>query len=226
MKLNTKDLIGTAVSDPNGTKLGKVKDLLFDDAQWTIRYAVVDTGSWLSERCVLVMPHTLLITPHALNDGEIPCTLTKEAIEDCPPLDKDAPVSRRYEIEYASYYKESPYWLGSVAWGIGDSANLMPPTPEEQAAHDQALQEIEACHVRSTSEVEGYHVLAANDVDLGEVEQFDIDWDTKRLLNIVTKEGGLLQSTQERNIAPASVARIDWGKRSVRLTVPVAEVTV
>ena len=28
-------------------EIGQVKDLYFDDHAWTIRYFVVDTGSWL-----------------------------------------------------------------------------------------------------------------------------------------------------------------------------------
>ncbi len=36
--------------------MGSVDDFLFDDQQWTIRYLVANTGSWLSSRLVLVSP--------------------------------------------------------------------------------------------------------------------------------------------------------------------------
>ena len=36
--------------------IGHVKDFYFDDEAWVIRYLVVDTGSWLSSRKVLISP--------------------------------------------------------------------------------------------------------------------------------------------------------------------------
>jgi len=35
-------------------EIGAVKDLLFDDRTWTARWLVVDTGSWLFGRKVLL----------------------------------------------------------------------------------------------------------------------------------------------------------------------------
>src|SRR5262245_4340906 len=37
-------------------EIGKVKELYFDDQNWTVRYVVVDTGGWLSGRKVLLAP--------------------------------------------------------------------------------------------------------------------------------------------------------------------------
>ncbi|MFT4641081.1 MAG: sporulation protein YlmC with PRC-barrel domain [Verrucomicrobiales bacterium] len=218
MKLNANDLVGTPLIDSAGDKLGKIKDLLFEDREWKVRYVVVDTGGWLSDRRVLVMPEQLLLTPDAFDDGKVPCTLTRETIENCPPLNLDAPVSRRYETEHAAYYQASPYWLGGVAWGEVDTAYLIPPSPKQEAEHDQAIEGIEQCHVRSSEEVEGYEVMDSNDVSLGEVEQFEIDWGTKEILNIVAKEGGLLQTIQEQDIAPGNVRDIDWRERRIHLS--------
>ena len=36
--------------------IGSIRDLYFDDITWTIRYLVVDTGSWLPGRQVLISP--------------------------------------------------------------------------------------------------------------------------------------------------------------------------
>ena len=40
-------------------EIGKVEDVYFDDNQWTIRYIVVRTGSWLFGREVLLSPIVL-----------------------------------------------------------------------------------------------------------------------------------------------------------------------
>src|SRR3954463_5112748 len=37
-------------------KIGQVQDFFFDDRQWTVRYLVVDTGTWLDSRKVLISP--------------------------------------------------------------------------------------------------------------------------------------------------------------------------
>jgi sporulation protein YlmC with PRC-barrel domain len=42
-----------AATDGN---LGSVVDLCFDDRSWTIRYLVVDAGSWFPDRWVLISP--------------------------------------------------------------------------------------------------------------------------------------------------------------------------
>ena len=36
--------------------IGQIDDFLFDDRSWQIRFVVVDTGSWLPGRMVLVSP--------------------------------------------------------------------------------------------------------------------------------------------------------------------------
>ncbi len=36
--------------------VGKVPDLYFDDQQWVVRYLVVNSGSWLMNRAVLISP--------------------------------------------------------------------------------------------------------------------------------------------------------------------------
>ena len=40
----------------NGDDIGKVKDFYFDSNQLIVRYAIVDTGGWLSGRKVLISP--------------------------------------------------------------------------------------------------------------------------------------------------------------------------
>lgn len=42
-----------AATDGN---IGEVTDFLFDDEEWVVRYFVVETGSWLSSRKVLISP--------------------------------------------------------------------------------------------------------------------------------------------------------------------------
>ena len=60
MKLNkVKTLEGYTLDSLDGD-IGKIKDFYFDDQYWTIRYLVVDTGSWLPASQVLISPYALI----------------------------------------------------------------------------------------------------------------------------------------------------------------------
>src|SRR6185312_85086 len=50
-----KELQGYAIRATYG-ELGHVKDVYFDDRQWVVRYLIIETGSWLSSRKVLISP--------------------------------------------------------------------------------------------------------------------------------------------------------------------------
>ena len=55
MLRNVNDLRGYAIRATDGV-IGEVDDLYFDDEDWAIRYLVVDTGTWLRDRKVLISP--------------------------------------------------------------------------------------------------------------------------------------------------------------------------
>ena len=50
-------LKGFAIEATDG-RLGTVVDFLFDDASWKLRWLVVDCGTWLEGRKVLIHPPT------------------------------------------------------------------------------------------------------------------------------------------------------------------------
>ena len=58
MLISLKELMGYNLKTAND-KIGQVKDFLFDDKKWTVRYAVADTGNWLIDRSVLISPYVL-----------------------------------------------------------------------------------------------------------------------------------------------------------------------
>jgi hypothetical protein len=73
--------------------IGHVKDFYFDDQAWVIRYFVVETGTWLSSRKVL-------ISPLGLDKPNWPARLlsvsmTRQQIKDGPDIDTHKPVTRQ-----------------------------------------------------------------------------------------------------------------------------------
>ena len=58
MLIKAKTLEGFKFDSLDG-EIGKVKDFYFDDRHWTIRYLVAETGTWLTDRQVLISPYAL-----------------------------------------------------------------------------------------------------------------------------------------------------------------------
>ena len=97
-----------AGSETAGGDVGTVKKVCFDDASYTVRYVVVDTGVWLSDRKVLLPPIASRGTDW--EHTRITIALTKEKVEKSPDIDTDKPVSRQRKAEYFHHYGCGPYW--------------------------------------------------------------------------------------------------------------------
>jgi hypothetical protein len=167
--------------------IGSVADVYFDDASWTVRYLVVDTGTWLPGRKVLVSPASVEGVDMAAS--RVRTNLTRQQVRDAPPVDAAKPVSRQYESEISAYYGYPFYWTGPYRWGAGlyptvgvGGAPYPPPPPspypgavgEELAARERAGHDP---HLRSAKTVRGYGI-EATDGALGHVEDFLIDDET------------------------------------------------
>lgn len=55
MLRSLKDLQNYRIGATDG-QVGHASDFYFDDRLWVIRYLVVDSGDWLSDRKVLIAP--------------------------------------------------------------------------------------------------------------------------------------------------------------------------
>src|SRR2546428_4906099 len=88
--------------------IGSVKDFSFDDRTWTMRYLVVDTGSGLRGRQVLISPMAI----RRSTADQVFLGLTKDEVENSPPVDTDKPVDRQQETTLSQYYRYPYYWEG------------------------------------------------------------------------------------------------------------------
>lgn len=167
--------------------IGKVNDFYFDDASWTIRYLVAETGTWVPGRKVLISPNALrqVEEPHK----RLHLDLTRRQIQDSPPIEEHEPVSRQYEETYFRYYGWPLYWEGPWLWGPttypAGLANIgMPGQTATQAHVPEKRPGNGDAHLRSISEVTGYHIHA-RDGEFGHVDEFlvdDRDWAIRYLV--------------------------------------------
>ena len=208
-----KQLYGGKLSAADG-EIGHVKDFYFDDQSWVVRYVVVDTGSWLSGRQVLVSPHAFVSLDWT---GKLLLlSLTRKQIEDCPSIESHKPVSRQYEEAYHKYYGWPYYWEGSGLWGMSGFPILeLPPKhlPGEPASWSGPSSESADAHLRSAQAVDGYHIQASDGTN-GHICDFMMDARTWAILQLVVKTGHRF-SGNEVQIPTSQVARISYEKSSV-----------
>lgn len=227
MLRNLKDLMGYSIRATDGD-IGTVKDVYFDDARWVLRYLVVETGSWLSSRKVLISPFSIGTADH---DGKVlPVTITQEQVRRSPDLDTDKPVSRQHEVEYLGYYGYPDYWGGAGLWGseafpgmmatgVGYSTAL---TPSTDAEHEQTRMIAEARaaehqtddpHLRSCNKVTGYHIKA-NDGEIGHVQGWIVD-DASWALRYLVVDTSNWWLGHQVLIAPQWIRDVSWAERTV-----------
>ncbi len=211
-------LRGFAIEAKDG-RIGTVADFLFDDATWKVRWLVIDCGTWLTGRKVLIHPSA--ISRADLEQRQFVVSLTKAQVEQSPELADDQPVSQQMENQLYSHYGWDPLWsgpyLGAMAWpyiappyfGLGLSTG-------HANAEDASLQGADP-HVRSVDEVTGYHIHAA-DGEIGHVENLMID-DGDWSIHYFVVDTRNWWFGKRVLISPLAVKTIDWFDHRVELDV-------
>lgn len=226
MKRNIKYLVGFAMGATDG-EIGKVKDFYFDDATWTIRYLVVETGNWLSNRKVLIAPEALLQCDWI---NEIfPVNLTKEQIKNSPDVDTEQPVSKQHEMELYTHYAWANYWGGGVLGSGMDATGIampMPPLILEQEINENKHSiktEVKGDpHLRSAKNVQGYNIHALDDI-IGDVEDFIIDDSNWKIHYLVVDTGNWLPG-KKVTISTDLIKEINWEASEVIINASVNQV--
>lgn len=219
MLRNLDDLTGYALRATDGD-IGTVKDFYIDDGRWTVRYLVVETGTWLASRKVLVSPVSLGAPNH--EDRVLTVSITREQVRNSPDIDTDKPVSRQHEIDYLGYYGYPSYWDGAGIWGAGALPGLMMPDPgfvggdalADKADDPSLAAELAARHahddphLRSCKSITGYH-LKARDGEIGHVDGWIVDEDTWAVRYLVVDTSNWWMGHRVL-LAPQWISDVSW----------------
>ncbi len=205
-----KEILGYDLGAEDG-RIGECYDFLFDDTSWVIRYIVADTRKWLPGRKVLISPIAIGSADKSTHTLQI--SLTKDQIRDSPPLDSDAPVSRRYEILFNRYYAWSHYWDGDLAWGVHPYPQLLQQPNGELIDELGELPE-EKTHLKSVEEVTGYQILAT-DTDIGHLEDFVVEEETWIIRYLIVDTSNWLPGSKRVIVPTAWVERVDWARSAI-----------
>lgn len=175
-----------SVITTDGTK-GKIKDFLFDEDTWIVRYMEADFGSFFKDKRILI-PGVKFMEP-GWNKQLFPVQLTKEEIGNSPSPEADQPVSKRFEQQLGKYYNYMWPWSYSVAPGAIGSYPVRPFTIPEKTVTEEQVD----TNLRSLKEVTGYDIHAF-DGNIGHLEDLiteEADW---QIVYVIADTGGLFSS--------------------------------
>jgi sporulation protein YlmC with PRC-barrel domain len=210
---NASTLEGSTINGTDG-EIGHVEDVYFDDETWTIRYLVIDTGSWLTSRKVLISPHS--VTQPLGTSRIIDALLTREQVKNSPEIDTHRPVSRQHEREYLGYYGYPTYWgagLGPLS-GYAMTPSAAPPDYAERHETREVEAKPEDAHLRSIRHVSGYHV-EASDESIGHVDGFVFDGESWAIRYLIVDTRNWWPGGRKVLVATHWIDRIDWNERKV-----------
>lgn len=227
MERTLKSLLNHSLTTIDGT-IGEVDEFYVDDQSYQVRYLIVKTGSWLSERKVLISPDALI--KDSWEDSIFPVNLTKEQVKSSPDIDTDKPVSRQQEIELYGHYRWRNYWgsgfyaggsMGMMGMGMGRPYPVVDQRVLAEADYKDEHRDHDI-HLRSTKTLTGYHIHAT-DGEIGHVNDFIIDDQTWQITFMVVDTANWFGG-QKVLIPVADIRQIEWTSDLVYLSINKAAV--
>lgn len=215
MKRSLKELKGYSIQAIDGDK-GKVKDFLFDDETWIIRYLEADLGNFFKEKRVLI-PKNHLGEPQ-WEDKHFPVELTVKRIENSPDLAHDLPVSRKYEEALFDHYELTPYWPASMAAYAGRESMFYPGqviAPPNKVVKEEEIE----TNLRSFSEIRGYYIKATDD-SFGHIEDLIIDDSDWQILYVIIDTKNIVPWSKQVMLPIELINEISFLDKDAKINLP------
>jgi uncharacterized protein YrrD len=191
-------------------EVGTVSDFLLDDQTKAVRYLVLRTGTWLTERKLLITP--ISISEVNWLDEEMHLSLTREQVCNSPEIDFTVAISRNIETAFLDYYGYPYYWSGPHLWGTAELPERLAKSKEVATSYSSAHSE-DGTHTRSATEITG-HQLIATDGEIGRVEDFIVEDESWAIRYLLVNTGNWL-SGKSVVVPPQWIERIDWAGAKV-----------
>jgi hypothetical protein len=223
MLRSLKDMEGYSLGAIDGP-IGQVRDFYFDDESWVIRYLVVETDAWYSNKRVLISP--LSLGRPNWSQKVLPASITQSQVRGSPDIDTDKPVSRQHEMGYLGYYGYGNYWGGSGLWGgalypdmlqggvnLPGDANtktMQPSGSKRKVGTSRYTVRHQDPHLRSVNAVMRYYVHAS-DGDIGHVQGILVDERSWAIHYVIVDTSNWWLGHQVL-IAPEWIDDIDWAE--------------
>ncbi len=211
-------LSGSTVTAIDGM-IGHVKTAFFDDHTWTIRYLVVEAGTWLTGREVLISPYSVEQPVTSLDNIEL--SLSRQQVKDSPDIDSHQPVSRQHELQHLNYYGYPQYWGGDGLWAMAAYPlwSAEPPTLERVAAVKAMRAQVIAAgdvNLCSSEQVISYEIHVS-DGSIGHVKDFIFDTESWAIRYLVVDTNNWWPGGAKILVGTHWIDQIDWQTQSVQV---------
>jgi len=194
-----------------GGEIGHLEDFYFDDREWDINYFVVDIGTWLHGKKVLMSPHAVTGVHEATKTIYTPFTI--EQIRRSADVRSHRPVALQQPHDYYLYLGW-PHYVGLSA--INDSTRGSVSKISDRKRHEDSGRSIERSydeHLRSSKVVSHYHIIAV-DGEIGHFEDFIVDDQTWAIRYAIAVTGNWWSG--KKVLLPAEwVLWISWEESNV-----------
>ena len=234
MLRSIEDLENYAMQANDG-EIGHVRDLFFDDATWAVRYLVVETGSWLAGRKVLISPAAL---GHS-NWGKriLPVQMTREQVSSNPVTYAEEPVARQCKPGFIGYEGYPYQSAGPGSWGMDADAHRTRSASGDfvampQGVHHERKKEHRRptagserrsdAHLRSCKAMRSYDIRAS-DGQLGQVRGILVEEGSWMVRYLVVNTSSWWLGHQVL-IAPTWIRAVNWIDGSIRVDLNLKQV--
>ena len=193
-------------------KVGGIRDILFDDETFTVRYLVADTNTWLPlSRKVVISP---ISVKQLDEDSEsVHINMTVDTLKNSTSIDEHKPVSREYEENLFKYFGYGYYWIGPGAWGEFAHPNELVELQRAEESETETPKK-STNHLRAVGEVGGYEVATTTD-NVGHISNFVIDTESWKIIMLVVDTNNWLPGGKHLALLPSDIESIDWAAHSV-----------
>ena len=99
----SKRLPGNHIYANDGV-IGHIQDFLIEDADWRIKYLVVDTKNWWPGKTVLISSRS--VQEIDWTDNQVNLNVDRQKVKDDPRLESSMTVNRAYEEKHCAYYDD------------------------------------------------------------------------------------------------------------------------
>ena len=157
--------------------IGHLEQFYFDDRDWKIKYFVVDIGTWLHGKKVLMSPSSIVGVDASTRT--INAAFNKQQVKESDDVGMHKPEGLVQHHDY-SLYLGLPHYLG-----MNDSDRRTAPL-ETGNTSERSFKTYDE-HLRSSKLVSRYHVMAV-DGEIGQIEDGIVDdqtWTIQYLMSTV-----------------------------------------
>ena len=164
--------------------IGHLEQFYFEDRDWKIRYFVMNIGTWLHGKKVLMSPSAIIGVDAPTKT--INAAFTKQQVQESDDVGIHKPEGLEQPHDY-SLYIGWPYYLGLNALNDSDRGPVprRAHDPKKGKTSERTMLQLNDEHLRSSKVVSRYHVMAV-DGEIGQIEDGIVDDQTWTIQYVVS----------------------------------------